>query len=203
MRADIYVHIYTYPICISKPKKIEEGYRTDRRWEWFFMRVIVLCVGRSSVDCRVNGQISYSFLQLTQKWASKLFWSPYNANPQILRLIPPLLIGTFLRCASPQIENPQTRKFSWFIRKLQIRKFLLNIAQLCPKTVLKVVFLNDFCSVQSIRALSAIFVRLKSKYLRTCRSFKSAKKLSPQITNPQITNPQITKQIGSAKSQIC
>jgi len=31
MRADIYVHIYTYPICISKPKKIEEGYMTGRR----------------------------------------------------------------------------------------------------------------------------------------------------------------------------
>ncbi len=26
-----YVHIYTYSICISKPKKIEEGYMTGRR----------------------------------------------------------------------------------------------------------------------------------------------------------------------------
>jgi hypothetical protein len=37
-----------------------------------------------------------------------------------------------------------------------------------------------------------------SLYWQTCRSFKSAKSLNPQIYNPKIANPQITK-----NSQIC
>ncbi len=92
----IYIHIL-YEYLNQRKLKKDTGQST--------LRVIVLCVGRFSVNCCVNGQFSYSFLQLTQKWASKLFWSPYNANPQILGLIPPLLICTFLRCASLQIAN--------------------------------------------------------------------------------------------------
>ncbi len=42
------------------------------------------------------------------------------------------------------VRKSQTRKFLWSICKSQICKFLQNIAaQLCLKTVLKFVFLND------------------------------------------------------------
>jgi hypothetical protein len=61
------------------------------------------------------------------------------ANPQILGLILLSQTRTFLMHASPQITNPQI-----FIVNPQIRKFLQNTAQLCIKTVLKVVFLLDF-----------------------------------------------------------
>ncbi len=41
-----------------------------------------------------------------------IFVSPQNANPQILGLIPQSQIRKFLKCASPQIANPQTATFA-------------------------------------------------------------------------------------------
>ncbi len=67
-------------------------------------------------------------------------------NEQILGLIPQWQIRKFLRYVSPQMANPQTFVL---IRKLQIRKFRQNIAQLSLKTVLKVVILLDTQYVQT------------------------------------------------------
>ncbi len=43
------------------------------------------------------------------------------ANPQLLRLIPLLLIHKFIRCV-----NPQILKFSWLIRKSQKIEYVAN-----------------------------------------------------------------------------
>jgi hypothetical protein len=83
-----------------------------------------------------------------------------------------------LRYNSPQIENPQICMIS-----LQIRKFLQNIALLCLKTVLKVVFSN----VQIyITALYVIFQRVN-----VCICGLA-----------EVLSPQITEKIGSAKCHI-
>jgi hypothetical protein len=85
--------------------------------------------------------------------------------------------------ANPQILSVpvlQILKFLLIILKSQIYKFLQNTAQLCLKTVLKVVFSLNFYYVQLlIRALYAIFV---SRKICIC---SRAEVFIPQITNPQ------------------
>jgi hypothetical protein len=75
----------------------------------------------------------------------------------------------------------------------QIKKFLQNFAQLFLKIVLKVGFLKLVKILLKISAVYAIFGGRKNTYLRTCGSFKSAKRLGLQFANPQITSPQIIK----------
>ncbi len=92
-----------------------------------------------------------------------------STNPQILRLIPLSKIRIFLRCASPQITNPQIFMISPQIANLQIYKILQTLSQNSPK----VVFLHDFYYVQIlIRALYVKYSR-KGMYLRACGCFKS------------------------------
>jgi hypothetical protein len=67
--------------------------------------------------------------------------SPQIANPQFLWLSPLLQILKFLRCANPHIANPQNFMVN---SKITTPGFLQNSAQLCLKTVLKVVFKNSF-----------------------------------------------------------
>jgi hypothetical protein len=63
-------------------------------------------------------------------------------GPQILGLIPQLQIRQFLRCASPQIANPQIFLIFLQIAKLQIStKFGTTMSQSSHKSRR----LNDFC----------------------------------------------------------
>jgi hypothetical protein len=70
--------------------------------------------------------------------ANFFFKSLQIANPHIPGLIPQSQIRKILMCASPQIANPQI-----FMIFLQIAN--LQISTKYCTTVLKVVFLNDFC----------------------------------------------------------
>ncbi len=100
-------------------------------------------------------------------------------------------IRKFLRYARPQIANP---KILLIIRKLQIRKFLQNIAQLCLKTVLKVVFLMIIYNIEIlIGALYAIFVGRKVCFAGL------AEGLSPQITKSWVRKSQIRKRVTFAE----
>ncbi len=50
---------------------------------------------------------TYKTLSQAKRWARISFVSPQIANLQILGLIPQSQIRKFMRCASPQITNPQ------------------------------------------------------------------------------------------------
>ncbi len=91
-----------------------------------------------------------------------------------------------LRCAGPPIANPQILQL---IRKSQICKFRPNIAQICLKTVLKVVFLNHFYSGQIF--LEHYMPNLSGEKVREY-VFADLRKLSPRSQErlgPQIGNP--------------
>jgi hypothetical protein len=96
--------------------------------------------------------------------------SPQIANLQIIELIP----------------LSQICKFLWVIRKSQICKFLQNNAQLCLKTVLKVVFLHHFllCTIFNWRFICYIFKK---------EGYTFAEVLSPQITKNWVRKSQIRK----------
>ncbi len=91
-------------------------------------------------------------------------------------------IRKFLRYARPQTANPQ---ILLMIRKVNIRKFLQNIAQLCLKTVLKVVFLLDFLLYTSFNCIIRDICKEKSMYFRSGGS--------PQITKNWVRKSQIRK----------
>jgi hypothetical protein len=76
-------------------------------------------------------------------WQANFYKSLQIENLQILGLILLSQIRKFLRCASPQIANPRI-----FMINPQIRKFLQNYALLCLKTVLAVVFFNEFYELE-------------------------------------------------------
>jgi hypothetical protein len=88
-----------------------------------------------------------------QRWARKLF-------PQILGHIPPSQIRKFLMCASPLNANPQ---ILWWVLKSQFRRFIQNAAQLCLKTVLKVLFLNDLWSCTILNLIIICHICKKKK----------------------------------------
>jgi hypothetical protein len=114
-------------------------------------------------------------------WKANFYKSLQIANLQILGLILLSQIRKFLRCASPQIANPQI-----FMINPQISsKFCTFLSKNSPSSRL---FHRIFSYVQVwIREVYVIqyFARRKSMYLRTCGSL----------------SPQITKKIGSAKNR--
>ncbi len=88
-------------------------------------------------------------------WSAVGSWSPPatwlwskggQANFYLQSANPQFLDSLFNRKSANFVGVPgrksQIRKFLWLIRKSQIRKFLINIGQLCLKTVLKVVFVS-------------------------------------------------------------
>jgi hypothetical protein len=81
---------------------------------------------------------------VTEVGKQAFFKSPQISNPQILRLILLSQIRKVLRCDSPQIANPQICMDNPQIANLQTYKLLIRTAQLCLKTVLKIVFVNLF-----------------------------------------------------------
>jgi hypothetical protein len=93
------------------------------------------------------------------------------ANPQIFALIQISQFRKCLKCASPQITNPQIFMINPQIANPQVLQNT-NLSQKSPKIVL---FLTIFKYVQIlIRGLYAKFVRKKSMYLRTCGRSMSA-----------------------------
>jgi len=58
--------------------------------------------------------------------------------------------------------------------------------QICLKTVLKVAIMKRYFFVLRIRVLYTTFVRRKSMYLRTCKSFKSVKHKKDRVPKSKI-----------------
>jgi hypothetical protein len=93
--------------------------------------------------CHGAGDISGITTKINDRGGQANFFSKTaNRKSAIFGLIPQSQIRKFLRCASWHIANLQI-----FMINSQIRTFLRNSAQLCLKTVLKVVFLNGFYCV--------------------------------------------------------
>jgi hypothetical protein len=79
-----------------------------------------------------------------------------------------------------------------------------NTAQLCLKTVLKVIFEKIINFVQIlIRALCATFLRRNSMHIQTCRCFKSAKKLGSANCKSKMDKSANHKKYWVCKSQMC
>jgi hypothetical protein len=97
--------------------------------------------------------------------------SPQIGNWQIFGHIRLSQIRKFVRCASPQIANPQVL---WLIKPANFNKIWYSntLSQTSPKSCL----FKRLHNVQIlIIVLHAIFVRRKSQYnFRTCGSIKSA-----------------------------
>ncbi len=101
------------------------------------------------------------------------------------------------------VRISQIHKFSWLIRKSQNSTFLQNIAQLCLRTVLKVVFLTWFYILYKFEFEHYICSEKKYVFvnMRSCKSTKKLGSADRKSTNynfanhkrrlgPQITNPQ-------------
>jgi hypothetical protein len=91
-------------------------------------------------------------------------------------------IFKFLRCGSPQIENPQ---FFMIYSQSEILKFLQNSAQLCLKTVLKVAFLKRFLFCTLKESIICYVICKEKMYVFADLRPQITKRLGPQIANPQ------------------
>jgi hypothetical protein len=133
-------------------------------------------------------KLKYFKASAAEPGSQTFFKGPQIANPKILGLIPLSQIRKVLRCVGSQIANQQI-----FINNSQIEnpQNSFKTAQLCLKTVIKVVYLQDFYYVPynfEMRVFFAIFVRRKRMYFLICGRFKSAKsqnRLVLQIANQQ------------------
>ncbi len=75
------------------------------------------------------------------------------------------VLGSFRHLESANFKWVPIRKFLWWVRKSQFRRFLQNAAQLCLKTVLKVLFLNDLWSCTILNLSIICHICKKKKYV--------------------------------------
>jgi hypothetical protein len=169
------IYLFTVFFCGYFFKKVELLLVYFRTLQYKTWKISVRFSGKETDDIWLIGDVFKIWITCSVWFIFSFYtyWENNNIshldfqrweNKQILKLRKSHILGSF-----------SYRKFLMFARK-KIRKFLQYKAHLFLKTVLKIIFWNDFSHIQIwITALYAIFVRKKSMYLRTWGgSFKSA-----------------------------